>query len=66
MNVTHRLLDGYSEVIGQSPEVDAKLMALKGRLSQELALHSALLQLQGCLEPILAASMAGLSLSGEA
>ncbi|MEW5302577.1 MAG: hypothetical protein WDW36_005346 [Sanguina aurantia] len=65
VNITNRVLDGYSEVIGQSPEVDAKLLALKSRISRELALHSALLQLQGCLEPILAASMAGLSLAGE-
>eukprot|EP00798_Chlamydomonas_sp_ICE-L_P020921 gene20921-27769_t len=56
-NVTHRVLDTYTSVIGLSPEVDERLMALKDRVNEEVKLHEALIEIQGCLEPILAASM---------
>ncbi|KAF5834054.1 UTP15 C terminal-domain-containing protein [Dunaliella salina] len=58
-HVAHRLLDSYASVVGLSPEVDGRLVALKDRLAEELRVSSALMELQGALEPLLAASLAG-------
>ena len=45
--------------MGLSPEVDGRLIALKDRLAEELHVSAALMELQGALEPLLAASLAG-------
>jgi hypothetical protein len=42
--------------------VDSKLQLLRERLQEELKMQEALAAIQGCLEPILAASLSGLSL----
>lgn len=48
--------------VGTTPQVDKLLLVLKERVWEELKLQSALLEIQGCLEPVLAASLAGLTL----
>lgn len=55
--VGHRLLDQYAEVVGLSPAVDKALGVLRDRLAEELGVAAQLMQLAGCLEPILAASL---------
>mmetsp|Transcript_5412 Transcript_5412/g.11948 ORF Transcript_5412/g.11948 Transcript_5412/m.11948 type:complete len:530 (-) Transcript_5412:1074-2663(-) len=62
-NVVHRVLDMYASVVGVSAEVDERMEVLRDRVAEELKLHAALMDIQGCLEPILAASLAGLSLA---
>jgi hypothetical protein len=57
-----RILDAYAPAVGVAEAVDAKLQQLRGRLQEELKLQEALVAIQGCLEPILAASLSGLSL----
>ncbi|KAG1655036.1 hypothetical protein FOA52_008787 [Chlamydomonas sp. UWO 241] len=61
-NVAHRVLDLYASVVGTSASVDGALQVLRDRLWEELKLHAALLEIQGCLEPIIAASLSSLSL----
>lgn len=61
-SVTHRLLDLYASVVGVSPQVDGRLMVLKDRAWEELKLQAALIEIQGCLEPVLAASLASMTL----
>lgn len=48
--------------VGTSVAVDASLQVLRDRLWEELVLHSSLLEIQGCLEPVIAASLATLSI----
>jgi len=62
VGVAHRLLDAYGEVAGLSPDVDLSLAQLRESVSRELALQEALMEVQGMLEPILAAAVGGLSL----
>lgn len=57
-----RILDTYAPAVGVAGAVDAKLQQLRERLQEELKLQEALAAIQGCLEPILAASLSGLSL----
>jgi len=56
--VTERMLDVYGSVVGQSPQVDAKLQLLRERVVVEVRLQQELLMLQGSLEPILTAALA--------
>jgi hypothetical protein len=56
------VLDAYAPAVGVSEAVDARLQQLRERIAEELKLQDALAAIQGCLEPILAASLAGLSL----
>jgi len=63
VNVAHRLLDAYATVVGLSPEVDGRLAVLRDRLAEELGVCTTLMEVQGALEPLLAASLAGLSLA---
>ena len=60
--VTHRLLDLYASVVGVSQQVDERLAVLKDTAWEELKLQAALMEIQGCLEPILSASLASLHL----
>lgn len=62
--VTHRILDAYAEVVGASEEVDSKLWQLKERIMAEVRVQDSLLEVQGMLEPIIAAAMEGLSIAG--
>ena len=60
--ITHRLLDLYASVVGVSQQVDGRLIVLKDRTWEELKLQAALMEIQGCLEPVLAASLASMTL----
>ena len=42
--------------------MDRQLQVLRDKVWEALKLHAALLEIQGCLEPVLSASLAGLSL----
>ncbi len=64
--VAHRVLDTYAPVIGLSPEVDERLVALRDRVAEELQVCAALIEIQGAVEPMLAASLGALSLTGAA
>jgi hypothetical protein len=44
--------------VGQSVEVDALLVKVRDKVVAEMKLQASLAHLQGCLEPILAASLA--------
>lgn len=43
--------------VGLSPKVDSRLLALRDVLGEELATCSALMEVQGALEPLLAAGL---------
>ena len=45
--------------MGASPEVDHRLRVLRERVAGEVRLQAELLQIQGALEPILAAALRG-------
>ena len=61
--VAHRVLDAYAGVVGADAAVDARLAQLRDAAAAEVALGDALAGVQGCLEPLLAASLlAGMSL----
>ena len=45
--------------MGASPEVDHRLRVLRERVAGEVRLQAELLQIQGALEPILAAAVRG-------
>ena len=45
--------------VGASPEVDHRLRVLRERVTGEVRLQAELLQIQGALEPILAAALRG-------
>lgn len=60
--VTHRLLDLYASVVGVSPQVDGRLTVLRDKAWEEIRLQAALMEIQGCLEPVLSASLASLTL----
>jgi hypothetical protein len=45
--------------VGASPVVDQRLRVLRERVAGEVRLQAELLQIQGALEPILAASLGG-------
>jgi len=45
--------------VGASPEVDQQLRVLRERVALEVRLQGELLQIQGALEPILAAALSG-------
>lgn len=45
--------------MGASPEVDHRLRVLRERVTSEVDLQAELLQIQGALEPILAAALRG-------
>ncbi len=45
--------------MGASPQVDQRLRVLRERVAGEVRLQAELLQIQGALEPILAASLGG-------
>ncbi|GAX79819.1 hypothetical protein CEUSTIGMA_g7259.t1 [Chlamydomonas eustigma] len=61
-NLTHRILDIYTGVIGVSSLVDKRLQALKDRAWEELKAQAMLMEIQGILEPVMAASLSALSL----
>jgi U3 small nucleolar RNA-associated protein 15 len=64
--VAHRVLDAYAGVVGADAAVDARLAQLRDAARDEVALGDALAGVQGCLEPLLAASLlAGMSLADE-
>lgn len=63
VNVAHRVLDAYTHVVGVSPEVDGRLAVLRDRVAEETGVCTALMQVQGALEPLLAAALAGMSLA---
>jgi len=64
--VAHRVLDAYSGCVGADSGVDARLAQLRDAARAEAALGDALAVVQGCLEPLLAASLlAGMSLAEE-
>lgn len=64
--VAHRVLDAYAGVVGADAAVDARLAQLRDAARAEVALGDALAGVQGCLEPLLAASLlAGMSLADE-
>jgi hypothetical protein len=45
--------------VGLSPEVDGRLVALRDRVVEEVKVDEQLMELQGMVEPLLAASLAG-------
>lgn len=57
--VAARVLDLYATSVHADPEVDACLSQLRDALKLEVKLAETLQQLSGCLEPILAAALAG-------
>lgn len=61
--IAHRLLDQYAEVVGVSPKLDAAFARIRMRLFEELGVQGELMKLAGLLEPVLAASTAGMSLT---
>ena len=61
-SLTHRLLDLYASVVGVSAQVDLRLATIKDRAWEELKLQAALMEIQGCLEPVLSASLATLAI----
>lgn len=64
--VAHRVLDAYAGVVGADRAVDGRLAQLRDAARAEAALGDALASVQGCLEPLLAASLlAGMSLEDE-
>jgi len=60
--LTHRVLDAYAPVVGLAPAVDQRLAALRDVVAEELKTCATLMEVQGMLEPLLAASLSGLSL----
>ncbi|KAL6761546.1 WD40-repeat-containing domain protein [Haematococcus lacustris] len=61
--MAHWVLDAYAGVIGVSAEVDGRLEALRVRLAEEIKVCGSLMEIQGAVEPLLAASLSGLSLT---
>lgn len=53
----------FPSQVGASPEVDERLAALRDRLTEEVGVCTGLMEVQGALEPLLAAALAGLSVA---